>query len=116
MTVNLHGDDVVFETTTKGAYDDGSEMINQLKQKMPEIFKSHHNAFKEKELRLETDDQDRVTRAWTYIYSHGCVGKTESHSNKSDFHGNSEGLSIRIHRCKARPTCESEADGHEGIY
>jgi hypothetical protein len=73
--VSLHGDDTVYETTSKGATDDGSEYTKQLKQKMPDLFKSHHYTAKEYNLRLETEDQDRVTRAWNYVYNHGCVGK-----------------------------------------
>ena len=75
VTVGLHGDDVVFEETTEPAKDDGSETMRQMRAAMPDMFKSHHHTYKERELHLITDDQDRVTRAWTYIYSHGCVGK-----------------------------------------
>jgi hypothetical protein len=32
-------------------------------------------ASNEHKLNLMTDDSDRVTRAWQYIYSHGCVGQ-----------------------------------------
>jgi hypothetical protein len=76
VTVELHGDDIVFEETTEPMRDDGSELMRALHQATPEAFQSHHNTYKQHELTLYIDDQDRVTRAWTYIYSHGCVGKT----------------------------------------
>jgi hypothetical protein len=75
VTVELHGDEVVFEETTEPAKDDGSELTRQLRATIPEAFKSHHNTYKEHELVLTTNDQDRVKRAWDYIYTHGCTGK-----------------------------------------
>jgi len=78
VTVELHGDDVVFEETTEPLKDDGSETIRQLRAAMPDAFTSHHNIYKEHELHLTTSDQDRVKTAWRYIYSHGCTGK-QSH-------------------------------------
>jgi hypothetical protein len=75
VTVQLHGDDVVFEETTEPTKDDGSEFSRMMREAAPQAFQSHHNTYKEHELMLETDDQDRVTRAWQYIYSHGCIGK-----------------------------------------
>jgi hypothetical protein len=75
VTVALHGDDVVFEETTEPFKDDGSELMRSMRLANPDAFKSHHNTYKEHELKLMTNDQDRVTRAWTYIYGHGCTGK-----------------------------------------
>jgi hypothetical protein len=75
VTVALHGDDIVYEQTSEPAKDDGGEFSRQLRAVNPDAFKSHHYTYKETELRLATADQDRVTRAWTYIYSNGCVGK-----------------------------------------
>jgi hypothetical protein len=79
VTVELHGDDVVFEETTEPLKDDGSETIRRLRAAMPHVFTSHHNTYKEHELHLTTNDQDRVKTAWQYIYGHGCTGK-QSHS------------------------------------
>jgi hypothetical protein len=78
VTVELHGDDVVFEETTEPLKDDGSETIRQLRVATPDAFTPHHNTYKEHELHLTTNDQDRVKTAWQYIYSHGCTGK-QSH-------------------------------------
>jgi hypothetical protein len=78
VTVELHGDDVVFEETTEPLKDDGSETIRQLRAAVPDAFTSHHNTYKEHELHLTTNDQDRVKTAWQYIYNHGCTGK-QSH-------------------------------------
>ena len=74
VTVELHGDDVVFEETTEPLKDDGSETVRKLRAAMPDAFTSHHNTYKEHELHLTTNNQDRVKAAWQYIYSNGCKG------------------------------------------
>jgi hypothetical protein len=75
VTVRLHGDDAVFEEDTEPPKDDGSELMRQLRAANPDWSKSHHYSYKEHELHLTTNDQDRVKRAWDYIYAHGCIGK-----------------------------------------
>jgi hypothetical protein len=75
VTVELRGDDIVFEDTTEPLRDDGSETIRQLRAAMPDAFTSHHNTYKEHELHLTTNNQERLKTAWQYIYSHGCTGK-----------------------------------------
>jgi hypothetical protein len=75
VTVALPGDDVVFEETIEPAKDDGSELMRHMRELSPELFKSQHYTLTEHELHLTTNDQDRVKRAWQYIYSHGCTGK-----------------------------------------
>ena len=89
VTVELHGDDVVFEETTEPLKDDGSETIPQLRAAMPDAFTSRHNTYKEHELHLTTNNQDRVKTAWQYIYSHGCTGK------QSHLKGESERAPVR---------------------
>jgi len=42
---------------------------------MPDAFTSHHNTYKEHELHLTTNNQDRVKTAWQYIYSQGCTSQ-----------------------------------------
>src|SRR5579864_1990385 len=75
VTVELHGDDIVFEETKEPLRDDGSDLMKEMRLAMPDAFKSHHNTYKEHELTFYIEDQDRVMRAWAYIYSHGCTGK-----------------------------------------
>ena len=75
VTVELHGDEVVFEQTSEPPKDDGSEVMRKMRAADPDMFKPHHYSYKEYELHLTTNDQDRVKRAWDYIYSHGCSGK-----------------------------------------
>jgi hypothetical protein len=84
VTVELHGDDVVFEETTESLKDDGSETIRQLRAAMPDAFISHHNTYKEYELHLTTNNQERVKAAWQYIYSHGCAGKLSHPKSESE--------------------------------
>jgi len=74
ITVELHGDDVVFEEeTTKPVWGLDPDSIQRLQVVRPDFFQSHHYTYRQ--LRLDTDDMDRVKRAWQYIYSHGCTGK-----------------------------------------
>ena len=84
VTVELHGDDVVFEETTEPLKDDGSETIRQLRAAMPDTFTSHHNTYKEHELHLTTNNQERVKTAWQYICSHGCTGKKSHLKSESE--------------------------------
>jgi hypothetical protein len=75
VLVALHGDSTVYEHTEEPLKDDGSSFMNFVRQNSPGAFKPQRTTHKEHELTLSTPDQDRVTRAWQYIYSHGCVGK-----------------------------------------
>jgi hypothetical protein len=75
IAVELNGDEVVFEKTTEPPKDDGSSLTRELRAIHPDMFNPHHYTYKETELHLMTNDQDRVKRAWDYIYSHGCTGK-----------------------------------------
>ena len=47
VTVELHGDDVMFEETTEPLKDDASETIRRLRAAMPDVFTSQHNTYKE---------------------------------------------------------------------
>jgi hypothetical protein len=75
VTVTIHGDETVFETTTPGAEDDGSEAARIGRRIRPDLYRPSHISSKERTLRLPTADIARVVRAWRYIYDHGCVGK-----------------------------------------
>jgi hypothetical protein len=75
VTVELHGDEIIFEETVEPPKDDGSELIRQMRVESPEMFKPHHYAYTRYELFLPTNDQDGVKRAWQYVYSNGCSGK-----------------------------------------
>jgi hypothetical protein len=63
VTVSLHSDDVVYEHTTRPEVDDGSARTAEIKRAFPEAFTIQQEKHREKELRLDTADQDRVTRA-----------------------------------------------------
>ena len=75
VTVVLHGDDVVYEETIEPPKDDGSELMRQMREASPELFKSQHYTVNDHQLHLLTGDQDRIKRAWQYVYSNGCTGK-----------------------------------------
>jgi len=72
VTVELHGDDVVFEKMTERREPLHLVPVAPPPDTGPAVASE---SSKEHELRLSTDDQDRVNRAWQYIYSHGCIGK-----------------------------------------
>jgi hypothetical protein len=75
VTVELHGDEMVFEKTSEPPKDDGSTFMRELRMANPDMFNPHHYTYKETDLHLMTSDQGRVKRAWDYIYTHGCTGK-----------------------------------------
>jgi hypothetical protein len=57
--VELHGDDVVVEHTYASTEPRPTKPV----------------AYKQWKLNLKTHEVDRVSRAWQYIYSNGCIGK-----------------------------------------
>jgi hypothetical protein len=75
VTVELHGDEIVFEETVEPPKDDGSELLREMRAKSPSMFEPHHYTYTRYEFFLSTNDHDGVKRAWQYIYSHGCAGK-----------------------------------------
>jgi hypothetical protein len=78
VTVELHGDGIVFEETVEPPKDDGSALMQQMRLQSPSMFEPHHYTYTRHELYLSTNDQDGVKRAWQYVYSHGCTGKRVS--------------------------------------
>jgi len=75
VTVELHGDDIIFEESVAPPQDDGSELARQMRVQSPSMFEPHHYSYTQHELRLATNDEDGVKRAWQYVYSHGCTSK-----------------------------------------
>jgi hypothetical protein len=75
VTVELHGDEIVFEETVEPPKDDGSELSRKMRAESPSMFEPHHYTYTRHEFFLSTNDHDGVKRAWQYIYSHGCAGK-----------------------------------------
>jgi hypothetical protein len=54
---------VVFEETIGPPKDDDSEVMLQMREASPVLFKSQHHTYTEHELHLMTNDQDRVKRS-----------------------------------------------------
>lgn len=75
VTVELRGDEIVFENTVEPPKDDASEVMRQMRVQSPSLFEPQHYAYTRHERFLATDDLDRVKTAWQYVYSHGCTGK-----------------------------------------
>jgi hypothetical protein len=75
ITVELHGDDIIFEETVEPPKDDGSELMREMRVQSPSMFEPHHYSYTQHDLYLATNDQDGVKAAWQYVYSHGCTGK-----------------------------------------
>jgi hypothetical protein len=75
ITLTLQGDGTVYEQTIEPPRDDGSETMRKMRAEYPDFFRARHYTYREYELHLTTNDQDKVKTAWQYIYSHGCTGK-----------------------------------------
>ena len=75
VTVELHGDDIIFEETVEPPKDDGSELTRQMRVQSSSMFEPHHYSYTQHELRLRTNDEDRVKAAWEYVYGNGCTSK-----------------------------------------
>jgi hypothetical protein len=75
VTIELQGNETVFEITSDPPKDDGSELIKHMRVESPEIFTPHHYTYTHYKLHLPTNDEDAVKRAWQQIYTHGCTGK-----------------------------------------
>jgi hypothetical protein len=75
ITLTLEGDEIVFEQSIEPPKDDGSETMRKMRVEYPDFFRTRHYTYTQYELHLTTNDQDKVKRAWQYIYSHGCTGK-----------------------------------------
>ncbi|MDN7903158.1 hypothetical protein QZM18_03340 [Burkholderia diffusa] len=87
VTVELHGDDTVYEADVPEKYDHSdapglpAEIVAKLKEdkaEHPEQYIPHHTSSNEYKTTLVTNESDRVQRAWTYIYTHGCTGTKSS--------------------------------------
>ncbi len=83
VTVALHGDATIYETDEVAKFDHSNDpglpaefaaLMKKDRVENPEQYMSHHITSKEHTLSFETDESDRVQRAWKYIYAHGCVG------------------------------------------
>lgn len=77
IVVELHGDKIVVRTTPPANLAPGldQESIDKIRQKAPHLFETSTTTYSDYPLRLETSEKDRVARAWSYIYAHGCTGR-----------------------------------------
>jgi hypothetical protein len=77
VTVDLHGDSVVYEQTREGGDTEGvpSAILDNIRKSGPEWFTRHVIPSNEQQLTLSTSETERVNRAWQYIYANGCVAK-----------------------------------------
>lgn len=83
VTIKLHGSKNVIEQFMPGTrYDPNSEFDRLMKQSRPDMVEDRArdkiNASADSTLEITTDEYDRVVRAWSYIYGHGCTGKKSS--------------------------------------
>ena len=70
-TVELHGDETVFTRIEDTEAFDATSLYAEMK-KIPEP--ARYNS-KEHTLTITTNEGARVGRAWSYLYSNGCIGK-----------------------------------------
>jgi hypothetical protein len=76
--VLLSGETTVQETIYEGVDENNNEMtpevMQELKENFPDVFKAHNTRLNRVILVLPTDDGRRVRDAWQFIYSRGCSG------------------------------------------
>jgi hypothetical protein len=77
VTVDLHGSAPVYETTLppRMTIQPNDTTFTKDLIKGSNLDTPKHIRSNEKTIELATSDQDRVKRAWVYIYAHGCVGQ-----------------------------------------
>jgi hypothetical protein len=79
VTVDLHGEDVMYEEIREAGNTRGvpNEILEDIRRSPggPEWFVKHVNKSNGAKLTLYTSETERVERAWQYIYANGCVGK-----------------------------------------
>ena len=82
--VSLSGEATVQESIYEGLDENNNqltpEIMQQLKENFPDVFKAHNTPVNQVTLVLPTDDGRRVREAWRFIYSHGCSGTTKGAS------------------------------------
>ena len=80
--VSLSGEATVQESIYEGLDENNNqltpEIMQQLKENFPDVFKAHNTPLNQVTLVLPTDDGRRVREAWRFIYSHGCSGTTKA--------------------------------------
>jgi hypothetical protein len=76
--VYLSGEATVQESIYEGLDENNNqltpEIMQQLKEHFPDVFKAHNTALNQVTLVLPTDDGRRVREAWRFIFSRGCSG------------------------------------------
>jgi hypothetical protein len=73
--VNIHGTTTVVETYSEGMKFMGTEMDYAMMAKNPNFFdRSRTDNSVDYTIRVETNETDRLVRAWQYIFAHGCKG------------------------------------------
>lgn len=78
-SIELHGDNIVYETVVEPQFKaDGTANMEAYKKAMPELFKTQHFSYRERALEIDTNEPERLARAWTYIYSNGCTSAKSS--------------------------------------
>jgi hypothetical protein len=86
--VFLGGDATVQENIYEGLDDNNNgltaEIIQELKENFPDVFKPHNAATNQVTLVLPTDDGPRVREAWRFIYSHGCSGMKKAEASADE--------------------------------
>jgi hypothetical protein len=74
-TIELHGEDIVYEDTTVTILADQSpDLADAMRAKGMQTVWGPTKS-REHTLTLYTAEGDRLIRAWQYVYSHGCTGR-----------------------------------------
>ena len=75
-TVDLHGKKKVVDHYSPPRKYAGSEIDKMKMQDHPEYFKGGTTAANDQTIWVNTNESDRLVKAWEYIYANGCKGMT----------------------------------------
>lgn len=72
--VELHGKSKLAEIYSAPPEDRGTELDRQMRAADSRFFEPHTDSYADYTLVVQTNEQDRLIRAWQYIYANGCKG------------------------------------------
>jgi hypothetical protein len=77
LTVALHGDKTIYEQFADGLREAAlaPDVAREWKRLDPSAFEPSRTVSNETTLKLPTNERDRVSRAWQFIYANGCTPK-----------------------------------------
>jgi hypothetical protein len=75
VVVQLHGAGTVLEEFIKASTYEDDDIHRFLRQQSPYLYEDRTAKRADDTFELFTDEYERVMKAWSFIYTHGCTGK-----------------------------------------